>query len=281
MKFRIKLKIGKESLGYAAFAAVALIFFLYLRFPGDIFARYAISSLSAMNPDAILLIGDIRPGIPPGIRFKNIVLGFRDNPLATLQAETIITTPGYGALMKGRTAIFLTAAGYGGTVKGELGTSRFLSLQGPISARMTLDGLTMEKIGYLKERLGRQITGKLKGALNYSGNPQAPAAGSGNIDLTLSNGSYPLQENIMGFDRLDFKNVEARIILKNGILTINKLNLTGDKINASLSGDITLNNDNINSSRINLTCTLEATGQTRKLSMALTGVISNPTIRYM
>lgn len=268
-------------LGYAAFAAAALIFFLYLRFPGDIFARYAVSSVSAMNPDAILLIGDVSPGIPPGIRFKNIALGFRDNPLATLQADTVTATPGYGALMKGQTTVSLSAAGYGGTMKGELGGGRFLSLQGPISVKMTLDGLTMEKIGYLRERLGRQITGKLKGALNYSGNPQAPAAGAGNIDLTLSSGSYPLQESIMGFDRLDFKNVDAQISLKNGVLTINKLKLTGDKINASLSGDVTLNNGDIKSSRINLTCTLEAAGQNRKLSMALTGMLSNPTIRYM
>jgi len=175
MKLRIKLKIGKEALGYAAFAAAALIFFLYLRFPGEIFARYAISSVSAMKPDAILLIGDIRPGIPPGIRFKNIALGFRDNPLATLQADTVTTTPGYGALLKGQTAIFLTATGYGGTAKGELGTGRFLSLQGPISAKMTLDGLTMEKIGYLKERLGQADHRQTQGCAEL----QRQSAGAG------------------------------------------------------------------------------------------------------
>jgi len=154
--------------------------------PGDIFARYAISSVSAMNPDAILLIGDIRPGIPPGIRFKNtaLVSGIIPSPPSGRHHHH---NTRFGALMKGRRQSSLPPP-LRRNRKRRVGNRRFLSLQGPISAKMTLDGLTMEKIGYLKERLGRQITGKLKGALNYSGNPQAPAAGSGNIDLTFQTG---------------------------------------------------------------------------------------------
>ena len=69
--------------------------------------------------------------------------------------------------------------------------------------------------------------------------------------------------------------------LKNGVLTITKLKLMGEKAACTLSGDITLNPADIKSSQINLNAAIELPGQNnKKISMVLTGPLGNPTIKY-
>jgi type II secretion system protein N len=281
MKRNIKLKITPYTFGYAAFAVAALILFLYLRFPGDILVRYLVSSASAMNPDQVLHIDSAKPVIPPGLIFTNLTLGFRNPPRSTIQADAITIKPGYLSLLSGRTAVTFAANAYGGEIRGQADTNNFLSFRGPIDWKLAADGLDIEKISYLKDRLGRQITGQFKGAMTFSGQLPSFFNGAGSLEFTLINGRYPLPEPFLGFDRLDFKSVEALFQLKNGILTIAKLKLTGDKVNGALSGAITLDTADINRSEINLNCAFELPPQNKKISMVLTGPLGNPRIRYL
>ena len=282
MKIKIKVKINRYTFGYFVFIVAALIVMLYLRFPGDTLTRFLVSSVSEENPETILLIDAAKPVIPPGIRFVNLTLGFRDTPLSTLQADAITIGPAYLTLLKGQTALAFKADTYGGVIQGQAEMNHSLSFQGPINWKISADGLNIDKIGYLKERLGRQITGKLKSAITFTGQIQSIASGAGNFEFTLVNGSYPLLESIMGIDRLDFKKVEALASLKNGVLTITKLKLTGEKAGCTLSGDIILNNADIKNSQINLNAAIELPAQNnKKIGMVLTGPLGNPTIKYM
>ena len=281
MKRNIKLKITPYTFGYAAFAVAALVLFLYLRFPGDILVRYLVSSASAMNPDQVLHIDSAKPVITPGLIFTNVTLAFRNHPRSTIQADAITIKPGYLSLLSGRTAVTFAANAYGGEIRGQADTNNFLSFRGPIDWKLATDGLDIGKISYLKDRLGRLITGQFKGAMTFSGQLPSFFNGAGNLEFTLINGRYPLLEPFLGFDRLDFKSVEALVQLKNGILTISKLKLTGDKVNGALSGAITLDTADINRSEINLNCAFELNAQNKKISMVLTGPLGNPRIRYL
>jgi type II secretion system protein N len=281
MKRNIRLKITPYTFGYAAFAVAALILFLYLRFPGDILVRYLVSSASAVNPDQVLHIDSAKPVLPPGLTFTNVTLGFRNHPRSAIQADAITIRPGYLSLLSGRTAVAFAANAYGGAVKGQADTKHFLSFQGPIDWTLAADGLDMEKISCLKDRLGRQITGQFKGAMTFNGHLPSFFNGAGSLEFNLINGSYPLPEPFLGSDRLNFKSVEALAHLKNGILTISKLKLTGDKVNGALSGAITLDKADINKSEINLNGVFELPFQNKKISMVLTGPLGNPRIRYM
>jgi type II secretion system protein N len=281
MKLKLKVIINRYTLGVFAFAVAALIVMLYLRFPGHTLTRFLVSSASEKNPEMILLIDAAQPVIPPGIQFINLTLGFRDNPLSTIQADRAMISPAYLTLLKGRIAVAFSIDTYGGVVQGEAGMNHFLSFQGPVNGKISADGVNIEKIGYLKERLGRQVTGKLKGAMTFASPRGAIANGTGSFEFTLVNGSYQLLESIMGIDRLDFKKVEALMSLKNGVLTITKLKLMGEKAACTLSGDITLNPADIKSSQINLNAAIELPGQNnKKISMVLTGPLGNPMIKY-
>jgi type II secretion system protein N len=281
MKFRIKFKITRYTFGYAAFAVAALIVFAYLRFPGDIFARYFVTAVADMNPNATMLVDFVTPAIPPGVTLNNVTLGFRDSPQATIQADAITVGPAYLPLFKGRSAAAFTAKTYGGGVFGQAQTNQFLAVDGPIDWKVNLDGIDIGKIGYLKERLGRQVAGNLTGVLTFSSLLPSLQNGVGSLEFTLVNGGYQLQESIMGMDRLDFKKVEAAIGIKNGVLTINRLRLTGEKVNGTLSGDIVLNGADIKSSQISLNFTFELPGQNKKMSLVMTGALANPSIKFM
>jgi type II secretion system protein N len=281
MKFRIKFKITRNIFGYAAFAVAALIVFAYLRFPGDIFARYFVSTIADMNPNAIMLVDSVTPAIPPGLTFKNVTLGFSDSPQAAIQADAITVGPAYLPLFKGRSAAAFTAKAYGGGAFGQAQTNQFLAVDGPIDWKVNLDGIDIGKISYLKDRLGRQVAGNLTGVLTFKGPLSLLQNGAGTFEFTLVNGGYQFRESIMGMDRLDFKKVEAVIGVKNGVLTINRLKLTGDKINGALSGDIVLNGADIKSSQISLNFTFELSGQNKKMSMVMTGSLANPSIKFM
>jgi type II secretion system protein N len=278
----MKLKPDKKIAGYTLFALTALIAFLYLRFPSEEMARYFVSSLSAAHPQAVLQLGAVKPTFPPGLKLEKVVLRSSDNPAAAFQADAMTVRPEYLSLLTGHDILLITANSCGGTLKGRFDNHQFLSLQKPVNAKVDLDGLNIEKSVYIKEQLGRQISGKMKGILSFSGSPQDALNGTGMFEFTLINGSYPLQENIMGLDRIDFKKVDAQLSLKNGILTINRLKLAGDRISGSLSGDITLNRQDFKGSQMNLTASLEMPGTgNRKISLALSGTIGKPVLKFI
>ena len=102
------------------------------------------------------------------------------------------------------------------------------------------------------------------------------------MEFTLINGSYPLRERLLGIDRLDYRRVDAQLNLKNGVLTISRLKLDGDRISGSLSGDITLNRQDVKASPISLTGSFEMAGQGgQKISLSLGGTIGNPVVKFM
>jgi type II secretion system protein N len=162
---------------------------------------------------------------------------------------------------------------YGGAVKGRVNFPQLVPDKMPTSAEIKLENVDLEKIAYLKERLGRQISGKLSGTYAYRGDSQ--------FDFAVENGTYQLVDKLFGFDRLDFSRAEGQIALKGGLLKINKLKLTGDKITFSLKGDIMLNPE-FKNSEINLTGTMElAAMNNKKVSLAITGTVGNAKTRYL
>lgn len=168
----------------------------------------------------------------------------------------------------------MNAVAYGGVMQGRVNFPNLLPDKIPTSAEIKLENLNLEKIAYLKERLGRQISGKLSGVYTYRGSDSQ-------FDFNVQNGTYQLVEKISGFDRIDFSRAEGQITLKGGLLKINKLKLTGDKINLSLKGDIVLNPD-FKNSEISLTGTMElAAMNNKKMTLTITGTIGNAKTRYL
>lgn len=274
-------RLNRALAGYIAAGVVMLLAFLYLRFPGEAVTDFVKVQAAARVAGMLLSIDETQPIFPPGVGFANVTIGFRDLPEATFQMESVEARPSGLALMRGRVALLLAAAGYGGEATGRIDFAEAFSLQGPVTAEATLRDVRVEKCAWLRESLARQVTGVLKGSVAYSGTVGALKNGTANIDFTITNGSYPLLENYLGFEKIDFSRVDGKLSFRNGALRITQLTLTGEKFRCSLKGNI-LPAEEFQDSQIDLTLTLEIPIQgNKRVTMAVSGTIANPQTRVM
>jgi type II secretion system protein N len=277
----MRFRINRAMVGYPLAGIVMLFIFLYLRFPGGAFTDYAKAAVAARYPGATLSIDTIRPSFPPGFALSDITVGLRDRPDPIVRADSLTIRPGGLALIRGRVAVIAKAAGYGGEVRGRVEFSRPFSIQGPLSAAVDIRNLRIDKLTWLREMFVRQVTGTLKGAIDFNGTAGALKNGTGSVDFILTNGTYPLQESFLGLDRIDYSRVEGKASFRNGALKVTQLTLTGDKLRCSLKGNILLADD-FQASQIDLNGTIELPllGN-KRVTLVISGTIGNPKSRVM
>ena len=270
----------RAVVGYILAGVAMLILFLYLRFPGGAVTE-TIKAEAARYPGLLLSIDAARPAIPPGVTLENVTAGFRGRPEATLHADSLGVRPGWLSLLRGRLALVMAAEGYGGDVRGRIEFANIYSVKGPLSAEMNIREIRIEKCAWLRDALARQITGTLKGSATFSGAAESLKNGTGNIDLTLTNGTYQLLENILGFERIDFNKVDAKVSFRNGALKIAGLTLNGEKIRISLKGNILLADD-FRESQIDLNGSIEIPMQgNKRVTLVISGTLGNPKTKFM
>lgn len=265
--------ISKNIMLYILFTFIVLGFFLYVRFPGKAVQSYLLDTIAERYPQVSLSLASVSLSFPPGLKMEGLFLGFKDNPEPALRLERLRVRPRWSGYLFGNSSWAMNAVLYGGNLQGRVNYQHLIPDKIPASAELKFANLNLEKIAYLKERLGRQISGKFSGAFNYRGDSR--------LDFAVQNGSYQLLDKIFGLDRLDFSLAEGQIELKGGLLKLNKLKLQGDKINCSFKGDIVLQPD-FKNSEINLTGTMELAAMgNKKISLSITGTIGNAKTRYL
>jgi len=273
-------KNHRTVVGYILAGVAMLILLLYLRFPGGAVTE-TIKAEAARYPGLLLSIDTVQPAIPPGITLENVTAGFRGRPEATLHADSLGIRPGWLSLLRGRLALVMAAEGYGGEIRGNIEFANIFSVKGPLSAEMNIREIRIEKCAWLRDALARQITGTLKGSATFSGAAGFLKNGTGNIDFTLTNGSYQLLESLLGFERIDFNKVDAKVSFRNGALKIAGLTLNGEKLRISLKGNILLADD-FRESQIDLNGSIELPMQgNKRVTLAIGGTLGNPKTKFM
>ncbi len=277
----MRLRINRAIIGYPLAGIVMLLVFLYLRFPGEALTDYVKAAVAARYPGAMLSIDTIRPSFPPGFALSDITVGSRNRPDPIFRADGLTIRPGELALLRGRLAILATATGYGGEARGRVEFSRLFSLRGPLTAAMDIRDLRIDKWAWLRELFVRQVTGTLKGSIAFSGTAEALKNGTGTVDFTLTNGTYPLQESFLGLEKIDYSRVEGKASFRNGALKVTQLTLTGDKLRCSLKGNILLADD-FQASQIDLNGTIELPMMgNKRVTLTIGGTIGNPKSRVI
>lgn len=265
-------KINKLLVFYIVFSIFALVFFLYARFPAKVVEKYLSNKLAESNPGIFFSVGSVGLTFPPGLRAEKVLFGFRSNPNYLIRLESLTVRPRLTGYLIGHASFAVGAAAYGGLFKGRVAYPHLRPDKSPQGADIRFKEVILEKCDFLQEKLGRQISGKLSGTFSKHGDSQ--------LDFAIQNGSYPLVDNLLGFNRLDFSEIAGQLVLKGQVLKINKLRLKGDKINLSLKGDLILNPE-FRNSELNLNGAMEiAALNNKKIPLAITGTIGNAKSRY-
>lgn len=277
----MKFKISRNFLYYALTGSAILLLLLYLRFPGDAIRNYIKAAATAKYPGMLLEIEVVEPAFPPGITFENLTASSNRKPEATIRINQMNIAPGWITILPGRLSFLVKAEAYSGEIRGKWVFSEKFSSRGPFSASAEFKRVHIDKCAWLQDFFSRKISGTLEGAVSFNGVRGFLKNGSGNLDLTITNGSYQLLESFFGLDQIIFNRVDLKIDFRNGALRLDELAVNGEKLRLTLKGNILLADD-FKTSRVDLSGSAELQGQGgRRIPIAIGGVIGNPVIRLM
>ncbi len=276
-----RLKVGRAFFGYLTAGILMMLFFLYLRFPGEAVKGYLTAVSAIRHPAMVFVIDSVGPVIPPGIRIDNITAGLRERPDATLHADSLTFSPRWLSVLQGRAAVNGSASLYGGQIDGSGELAEAFSLKGPFSATARFDGIKLEKCLLLQDFMARQVSGSLKGSFSASGVSGNAKSVAWKLDATIANGAYQILENMLGFDKINFSRIDLKMEMRNGAVKISNITVNGDKLRITLKGNILLADD-VNESKMDLTGSLELQGLGgRRMPITIGGVFGKPTLKLM
>jgi len=239
----------KKFFLYISFIIAAFVFFLYILFPSDAVKTYIEHKLGGINPDLSILIDNINPVFPPGVRLNTVSFYYIRSLL--LDAETIKIVPRIFSVFSSKTAFSFKSVAYDGIINGK---AIIGSNAGHINVDANLSGIQIKDIPAIQipagiEKEKYKITGILDGKVTYSNNK-----GSDRVlgaKLGISDCRIKLKEPVFNHENFTFSKIEADLAAIKKRLQIKSCTIEGDKVNASLSGSI-VTNKNLGSSVLNL-----------------------------
>lgn len=278
---KIKSIFNRKNAGYLLLFVIFLVLFLYLRFPAGIVKDYLISAVAADRPEVELKIGDFKPWLPPGLKMDNVSYTVKGITVSEFRIDEFIARMSLIDLFKAKSTVLLSGRAYGGQVQGHINYTQLFKFDKPLVYEIKLSDARLEKFSYMKSSMNRTMTGKFNGSLVYRRNYDRFGQDSGSGQFTITNGSYPLMENIFGMTSIEFSKIEGRFSIKGDVLKMEKLRLTGPRFNASMLGEIVLNKETA-LSPVTMTGTLEILGMGgRRVNVTVSGVLGNPSARLM
>jgi type II secretion system protein N len=151
--------------------------------------------------------------------------------------KQIKISPGLLSLFRSKIKFFFKGSAYTGMLEGK---GEFTKNTPEVMIDGKLSGIRIKEISAIKDFIGREISGVLDGNFTYRNKKE-----SGNnlkAELIISNGQLELVTPLLQLESLAFKKITAELAMKNMNLNIKKCILTGDQMDGSISGSVTLKN---------------------------------------
>ena len=268
----------KNALWFTLYGIFITVVFLYLFFPSDIVKSRLEEAVT--SSDIILKSGSLKPSLPLGVKLKDITISSASSGNSPFQGDLLDLQFNPLSIFQKNKSIGFSGRAYGGKFNGSLELASFSNVYPPREGDLNLQNVDLSKYTFLKTMIGRDISGKAKGSLIYSSTNKAGNS-SGIIDLVLTKGTYPLLEQFLGMNRVDFDIVEIKVRLLSSGLKLEKFAVSSPQIRCSFKGDITLA-DIFKNSQLKLNGEMELLGQNKaKMNVNIGGTIANPDLRYI
>jgi type II secretion system protein N len=228
------MKISKKSIFYTIYLIAITGIFLYYLFPSDTLKTYLAYRLSQGNPDVTVTIDRVSPAIPPGISLYNVGIAHQNKALVDLAKLKLM--PSFLSLFSDKTTVNFKGYLNAGTISGR---ARLGGLSGAqeVKGDGRISDIQVEGIPALQRLPADKIAGVLNGDFTFAHvGPDRSLAGK----LTLSKSRIELKKAVFNVQSLEFRNIDADLMLKNDTLTIKQTKARGNQLDADLSGTIAL-----------------------------------------
>jgi type II secretion system protein N len=271
--------LNKKALWFTLYGIFITAVFLYLLFPSDV-AKSRLEE-AVISSGLTLKMDSLRPAVPLGFKMKNISLGsspaniYFQGDLLDLQFNPL-------SIFQKNKSIGVSGKAYGGNFSGSFGLASFSKLYPPEEGKLKFQNIDLVRYVFIKSLMGREVTGKASGNWTHAfGGKGMEKNFSGSITLFLAKGTFPLTEPFLGLNRIDFDRGEIRAQIKNGVLKLEKLQITGTQVDCFLSGEITLADD-FKLSQLNLNGEMSLSDKKKvKMKTIISGTLINPVFRYI
>jgi type II secretion system protein N len=230
----------RTILGYVLYGLILAMALLYFRFPSDAVEDYFQARGERANPPLSLSADRIGPLIPFGLKFVKTRVSLKDSPSSlVLNADRISVRPSFLSLLGVKSDFSFRCAAYKGDTSGSIRLWQDENARS-VDTEIELTNVDLGEYAYLRELIGRRVTGTLSGTIVYNGQYKPILDGSGEANLSLSEGMVELAEPFLTLKSIDFDELEIDMVLKKKKIDVGRLEFKGKQLQGALSGTITL-----------------------------------------
>lgn len=271
-----RLRAALPWFAYSTFFVTTFLLFVYWTFPYDrlrdkIVAEFDKSQKNPTGARQALSIGRLEPSWFTGVVLKDVQLtsypADPTKPTSVLSADEIKARVSFWSLFSAAKDITFSAKALGGTIEGSIthtpsappkeGEVRPGKDKGPRFDRafkMEIDGITLNTLAPLKDAVGTEVGGTLKGSIEvvYGETRIDKANGTVNLEIEnfwVSDGKKPFKvpalKLVFGSEDITLPqmvigNVPIQVAVKNGVARVEKMEAKGKDVDMQLDGQITL-----------------------------------------
>jgi type II secretion system protein N len=235
----------KQRLLYGAYVISVTLFFLYILFPSAVAKKYVMSGLNRINPDLDIMVGNVKPDFPPGIKLYKVSAYYKGDSI--FDADKVEISPAILSFFAGRLSLNISGAVYAGLIEAKVDFSwrKFF----PEKVYVTMDDIQIGEIIMLKNLIPHDLEGVLTGNINYDAGEEKNV--SVTSDILLKEFGLEFLSPYHGLKMINLKNIEADLALNGNQLNVNRFTNTGGDADGSLSGSVLIR-DVIERSILNL-----------------------------
>ncbi len=277
---------------YLVFGLVALVFFLYFRFPAEMVEIAIDDRLKQVDPKADLDVDRSSPTIQPGLRLEPLSLRYADMPIIRMDFLKIRPSLFYLFSNSGRYTYWgdIGSGDFRGRAITEVNNNRPQS-----KINMTLSQVPLNYLEVLNQWKSYKADGELDANISFD---SSKGGGTANVDLEISPARIAFDPPLMGISALDFSQMKSQLVVTQRILQIKNCDVVGNQIDAKITGSIVFR-EPLEESRMSLSLTVKpqqefltdhkndmiggilssANAQKRGVVFRITGTINNP--RYV
>ena len=236
---------------YSLYALIAVLFFLYFRFPSDAVRDLLIEQVSQVQPDVKVSTRQVNPVFPPGLKFKPLEVQYAALPLAS--ADFLKLRPELLSLLREQKNFI-----FGGSIgSGEFnGRAELAAGSRGVQARvlMNMTGVPIEALALFRNWPGYKPSGDVNADIDYDS--RQGTGGAARVNLNISPAKVMINPPIMGLGQIEFATVQAEMTITPQMLQIRRCEASGPQLEGRVSGSVIFRQP-LETSRVTLSCTLK------------------------
>ncbi|MBW2030579.1 MAG: type II secretion system protein GspN [Deltaproteobacteria bacterium] len=235
--------IQRRSVGYCLYGVALTLALLYYRFPSEASRDFISAKISGLRPGIHVSLREVSLSLKFGVEFKGMkIVQETQPPSPVLELERVFIRPAVWSILRGQLEGCFEGSLYDGSVKG-CAALKDGSAGEPFSTTVTLEGIRLDPENPIVKVTGRDVQGILGGEVTYRGRPGFLAGGRGEAELRLKAGRIALLRPILGLESIDFNEIRLRATLNDRKIRLANLDLRGQQMHGTLSGQVSLNRD--------------------------------------